>query len=110
MNTQTLSFSQMVKAPPAEVYRAFTNATALREWLCNIATVAPRAGGRLYLWWNTGYYTSGEFITAELHEKIAFTWHGRGEPAPTKVQITFTAKDGGTHVNLENKNIGTSAE
>jgi len=110
MNTQTLSFSQMVKAPPAEVYRAFTNATALREWLCNIATVAPRAGGRLYLWWNSGYYTSGEFITAEPHEKIAFTWHGRGEPAPTKVQITFTAKDGSTHVAIEHVGIGTGKE
>ena len=110
MNTQTLSFSQMVKAPPAEVYRAFTNATALREWLCNIATVAPRAGGRLYLWWNSGYYTSGEFTTAEPQEKIAFTWYGRGEPAPTKVQIIFTAKDGDTHVAIEHMDIGTSEE
>jgi uncharacterized protein YndB with AHSA1/START domain len=110
MNTQTLSFSQMVKAPPAEVYRAFTNATALREWLCNVATVAPRAGGRLYLWWNSGFYTSGEFITAEPHEKIAFTWHGRGEPAPSKVQITFTAKDGGTQVAIEHMDLGTSEE
>src|SRR4030067_889931 len=42
MNTQILSFSQMVKAPPAEVYRAFTNATALREWLCNIDTASSR--------------------------------------------------------------------
>jgi hypothetical protein len=30
MNTQTLSFSQIVKAPLSEAYRAFTNATALR--------------------------------------------------------------------------------
>ena len=110
MNTQILSFSQMVKAPPAEVYRAFTNATALREWLCNIATLAPRAGGRLYLWWNSGYYTSGEFITAEPQEKIVFTWHGRGEPGPTKVQITFAAKDGDTQVAIEHMDIGTSGE
>ena len=110
MNTQTLSFSHMVKAPPAAVYRAFTNATALREWLCQIATVVPRAGGRLYLWWNTGYYTSGEFITAEPQEKIVFTWHGRGEPGPTKVQVSFTPEDGGTQVAIQHMDIGTSEE
>lgn len=110
MNTQTLSFSQMVKASPAEVYRAFTNATALREWLCEIATVVPRAGGRLYLWWHSGYYTSGEFTAAKPQEMIAFTWQGRGEPAPSKVQVTFTAKDGGTQVAIEHMDIGSGEE
>jgi hypothetical protein len=41
---------------------------------------------------------------------IAFTWHGRGEPAPSKVQVTFTAKDGGTQVAIEHMDIGTGEE
>ena len=110
MNTQILSFSQMVKASPAEVYRAFTNATALREWLCEVATVVPRSGGRMYLWWHSGYYTSGEFTAAKPQEMIAFTWHGRGEPAPSRVQVNFTAKDGGTQVAIEHMDIGTGEE
>jgi uncharacterized protein YndB with AHSA1/START domain len=59
MSSQTLSFTQLVKTSPESVYDAFTNATQLREWLCNVATVVPRPGGRIYLWWNSGYYTSG---------------------------------------------------
>ena len=65
MSSQTLSFKQLVKTSPENAYRAFTNATDLRRWLCNVATVVPRPGGRLYMWWNSGYYTSGEFKIAE---------------------------------------------
>jgi uncharacterized protein YndB with AHSA1/START domain len=107
MSSQTLSFTKLVNAPPEEVYRAFTNATALREWLCNFATVIPRPGGRFYLWWNSGYFTSGEFTLAENGKKVAFSWHGRGEPAPTHVQVTFTPEDGGTMVNVEHEGVGT---
>jgi uncharacterized protein YndB with AHSA1/START domain len=32
------------------VYRAFTNSTALREWLCDTATVSPRLGGGFTAW------------------------------------------------------------
>ena len=31
--TKTLTFKRTLSAPAQEVYRAFTNATALREWL-----------------------------------------------------------------------------
>ena len=73
MSEQTLSFTQQVKAPAEVVYRAFTNATALREWLCDVATVSPHPGGRLYLWWTSGFYTSGSFTQAEEGKKVAFS-------------------------------------
>jgi uncharacterized protein YndB with AHSA1/START domain len=110
MNSQTLSFNQLVKAPPKEVYRYFTNASALREWLCNFATVLPRPGGRFYLWWNSGYYTSGEVVSAEENKEAAFSWQGRGEPAVTQVQVTFTPQDGGTMVTVEHGGVGTGEE
>lgn len=106
MHTQTLSFTQLVEAKPSEVYRAFTNATALREWLCDVATVIPHAGGRLYLWWNSGYYASGEFLEAESDKKLVFTWLGRGEPGSSQVQVTFSEQDGGTQVTLEHSGLG----
>jgi len=106
MHTQTLSFSQLVKAKPSEVYRSFINATALREWLCDTATVIPHAGGRLYLWWNSGYYASGEFLETESGQKLVFTWLGRGEPGSSQVQVTFSEKDGETQVTLEHSGLG----
>lgn len=107
MATRTLKFKRFVDAPLAEVYRAFTNSTALREWFCNAAQAEARKGGRLYLWWNSGYYASGEFTALTPGKKIAFTWYGRGEPAPTRVQVTLAVKGNGTSVSLAHSGIGT---
>jgi uncharacterized protein YndB with AHSA1/START domain len=110
MNQQTLSFTQKVKAPPAEVYYAFTNATALREWLSDVASAIPSPGGRLYLAWNNGYYASGEFADVRPGERLAFTWQGRNEPHQSQVQVRLTAQDGSTQVDLEHSGIGMGAE
>ncbi len=110
MSSQTLSFTQLVKTSPEYAYRAFTNATELRGWLCNVATVVPRPGGRLYLWWDSDYFTVGEFIEAEPNKKITFAWHGRGEPAATEIEVTLEPQDGGTLVTVEHAGIGRSDE
>ena len=110
MSSQTLTFTQMVKTTPESVYSAFTNATQLREWLCNVATVVPRSGGRIYLWWNSGYYTSGEFTHAESGKELTFTWHGRGEPTPTQVEVSLKPQNGGTLVTLVHTGIGSGDE
>jgi uncharacterized protein YndB with AHSA1/START domain len=107
MTSQILSFTQLVKAPLNEAYRAFTNATALREWLCDVATLLAHPGGRIYLAWNKGYYTSGEFTSVTPKERLEFTWQGRHEPGPSLVQVTFVEKDNGTLVTLEHSGIGT---
>jgi len=104
--TQTLKFKQAVKAPPAEVYRAFTNSTLLREWLCHAAQVDLRKGGRIHLWWNSGYYATGEFTALAPNKKIAFTWLGRGEPDATSVQVSIAEKRGAAVVTLTHAGIG----
>lgn len=98
--TQALNFKQAVNAPPAEVYRAFTNSTLLREWLCHAAQVDPRKRGRIHLWWNSGYYATGEFTALVPNKKIAFTWLGRGEPGATSVQVSIAEKRGASVVTL----------
>ena len=110
MSSDNLSFSQVIKTDPENAYRAFTNATQLRGWLCNVASVVPRPGGRLYLWWESGYYTSGEFTTTEPGKETSFTWFGKGEPSPTKVEISFTPQDGGTLVEVNHKGLGSGEE
>ncbi|MES0361631.1 MAG: SRPBCC domain-containing protein, partial [Anaerolineales bacterium] len=110
MSSQTLTFTQSVNNSPESLYDAFTNATQLREWLCNVATVVPRPGGRIYLWWNSGYYTSGEFTHTESGKEVSFTWHGRGEPDPTQVKVSFKAQDSSTLVSLDHSGMGTGDE
>ncbi len=105
MATRNLKFTRRVNAPAAQVYRAFTSSTALREWFCNAAQADARVGGRLYLWWSSGYYTAGEFTALTPNQRIAFTWQGRGEPGLTRVVVTLTEKPDGTRVSVRHTGV-----
>jgi uncharacterized protein YndB with AHSA1/START domain len=104
--TQSLQFKQTFQAPAAEVFRAFTRSSALREWFCDAAQADPRPGGRIYLWWYSGYYTSGEFTALTPDKKVVFTWRGKDEPAATRVTVTLAAKGATTRVTITHSEIG----
>jgi uncharacterized protein YndB with AHSA1/START domain len=104
--TQTLKFEQRVEAPAPQVYRAFTNGTALREWFCDVSTVDPKPGGRFYVYWNAGFYAAGEYTEVQSDEKVAFTFNGRGYPASTQVQVAISSRNGETLVTLEQSGVG----
>lgn len=97
---KTILLEQMVSAPLEEVFRSFTNASALREWLCDLATVSPKPGGRLYLGWHSGEYACGEFLSVIPMRALAFTWRGRDDDRSTRVKIQFTDKSGRVLVRL----------
>jgi uncharacterized protein YndB with AHSA1/START domain len=96
----TVKAEQFVKATPAQVYFAFTHAISLTEWMCDFATVAPRPGGRIYLWWHGDSYSAGEFISLEENKSIVFKWHARQDPAPSRITVTLQEKAGGTLISL----------
>jgi len=98
--TQSVTSEKIIKAPAAQVYLAFTNATLLKEWLCDVATVSPKPGGRMYLWWNGDFYSSGEYVDLVPNRSITFQWFGRGESIPTQVAVTLKKKAGGTLVTM----------
>lgn len=98
--TQTLKLTRTLAQPAHEVYRAFTRTSVVRAWMCDAAQVDARNGGRLYVYWNDGYYATGHFTTADPDKKLAFTWRGQGEPDVSRVQITLKEKDGNTTVTL----------
>jgi uncharacterized protein YndB with AHSA1/START domain len=92
-----------VGAPPKSAYRAFTNSTAMREWLCDVATVSPHPHGRLYLWWNGDFYSSGHYLELEEDRKVRFRWFSSIDPAPTEVTVSFTEKRDGTQVRMDHE-------
>jgi len=106
MTTSNLTFEQFIDAHPSQVYHAFTNATALREWMCDIATLAPRPGGRFYAAWNSGYYASGEYTDLTEDREINIQWYGRGEPGGTQVQVSITPQGDGALVRLTHAGLG----
>jgi uncharacterized protein YndB with AHSA1/START domain len=97
----TVSSEILVDAPPKAVYRAFTNATSLREWLCDVATVEPHAGGRVYLWWRGDFYSSGHYLELDEGKRIKFRWYSSIDPAPTVATVSVTEEDGGTLVRID---------
>ena len=91
---------QYINATPEQVFFAFTHAISLTEWMCDFATVSPRPGGRMYLWWHGDFYSAGEYISLEENRSIVFKWHARQDPAPSQISVTLREKEKRTLVNL----------
>jgi uncharacterized protein YndB with AHSA1/START domain len=104
--SHTLKFTRTINAPPLEVSRLFTHATALRDWLCNAAQCEARAGGRLYLWWDDGYAVTGTFTKFEPGVRLTFAWSSPLDPGPTQVSVTFRAKGDATQVTVTHGGFG----
>ncbi len=102
----TIKIEKFIQASPSEVYLYFTNSTALRDWICDVATTDPRPGGHLYLCWSDDYYTSGEYLQLERDKSVSFSWFGKGEPHKTRVDVTLKKKKGGTMVKLAHREVG----
>lgn len=98
--TQSVVSQIFIKASPSEVYLAFTRALRLEQWLCDFATVHPRHGGRMYLWWIGDFYSAGEYILLEENKVVKFKWHARFDPAPSEVSVSLVEEKDGTRVNL----------
>jgi uncharacterized protein YndB with AHSA1/START domain len=90
-----------IQAPVEFAYRAFTNSTSLREWLCNIATVDPHPQGRIYLAWRRDFFSSGHYHELEENKKVVFQWYSNTDPGPSQVVVTVKEKDGGAHLKLD---------
>jgi uncharacterized protein YndB with AHSA1/START domain len=96
----------VIKAKPDEVYHYFTNSTALKDWMCQVATIDPRPGGHLFIGWPGEYYTVGEYLQLEPDKSVSFTWFGRGEPHSTRVDVSLRKIRGGTRVRLTHRGLG----
>jgi uncharacterized protein YndB with AHSA1/START domain len=110
MGSQILEFKQTVAASPAQVYRAFTRATPLREWLCDVALADAHPGGRIYLGWNAGYNASGEYTILDPGNRIAFTWRGTADPAASWVEVLLAVFGDRTEIALRHHDLGEGAD
>ncbi|MCA9919899.1 MAG: SRPBCC domain-containing protein [Anaerolineales bacterium] len=108
--TTALRFDQTIAAEPTAVYHALTNGAALREWLCTNSQVATRVGGRIYLWWQQGYWATGEFLALVPAQKVAYSWQGRLETAVSQVTFTLEPSEGGTRLNLVHADLPAGDE
>lgn len=98
--TISVTSEQVVKASPKIIYEAFTRSMLLHEWLCDFATVNPRPGGRMYLWWNGNFYSAGEYLELEENKSVKFTWQARFDPAASEITVSILPMEAGTLVRL----------
>ena len=102
---ETFVFKRTINAPPAEVFLAVTDATALREWFSDVAQIEPRNGGRVYFAWHQGYYAAGEVTKVNPGKKLAFTWTGRGESDTTQVEIAIASKKNASTIRVQHAGV-----
>lgn len=107
MSTKALNFTCTIKTTAADVYYAFTNSTALQQWVCDISRSTNGVNGPYLLTWNSGYYAVWSFIELQENEKIVFTWQGKDDPGITQVMVTLAEKGENTEITLEHSGIGT---
>src|SRR5262245_35260947 len=103
---EALTFQCTVPATPAAVFRAWTNAGALRDWLSDAAEADPRPGGRIYLWWNDGTYAAGTYTELRPDEGLTFTWQGPGAPQGSEVRVEIHPADAGSAVAVMHEGAG----
>lgn len=106
-DSPVLRYELKIQVPARQVYQAFTNSTWLREWFCEIATVNPKPGGHLFMAWNNGFFAAGSYTELVPDQLVAFTWQGRGEPAPTWIKVAISPQNGASRVIIEHGGIGS---
>lgn len=105
----SLNFDRHIPAPAGEVFRAFTHAVALRDWLCNAASVEARKGGHIFLRWEDGYHAAGAYTVFDPPNYLEFTWDGFLEPGLMEVHVTLTPQEGGVKLLLEHQGLDEGA-
>lgn len=107
-----LKFEKTINASADLIYRAFTSASALREWLCDVSITNPSEGGWIYLAWYRGYSAHGHFTKLVPNQAVSFSWIGEGEPDWSRVDISINPIDGQNtySVVVEHSGIGKEPE
>ena len=103
----SLRLTRFFPAAPREVWRAWTEPQALKQWFgpdageVSIAQADVRIGGRFHIVFSTldgeEHDVSGSYRIVEPPEKLSFTWAWKSTPErESLVTLTFRAAAGGT--------------
>ena len=111
--TYSLKLERMIDATPEEVFDAFTDASAQREWYLDQPGWKVEAGGELRVGgrWEVAFGPAGEtpyretnlFSEVSRPSRLAYAsrFHmADGATFDTKITVTFEAKDGKTLLTL----------
>jgi uncharacterized protein YndB with AHSA1/START domain len=108
-------------APPAEVYRYWTEPDRYQRWMGRMVRLDPRPGGEYFVEMNDGFAAVGTFVALDPDRRVEFSWGwapGAGRavlsgaqpddllpPGSSRVLVTLDPTDGGTTLRLEHRNL-----
>ena len=117
VRTEPIVHERQLAASPETVFAFFTDPEKLSRWLVAEATLDPRPGG-VCLQTHIGedgerYRMRGEFVEVSFPRRVVFTWGFENEnmhtrPGESTVDVTLEARDGGTWLRLEHRDLPQS--
>ena len=82
----SFSLERIIEAHPSELFEAFTEARALKEWLCDEAVARAHAGGALCLWWRDETFACGRFH--EVNPDVRIVLSLQRDPGCERIRMT----------------------
>jgi uncharacterized protein YndB with AHSA1/START domain len=114
----TIRMHRVIKAPPARVYKAFTDADALAKWLppdgftCHVAHLEAKVGGKFRMYFTsfaTGHSHAfgGEYLELEPGKRLRYTdrFDDPNLPGEIVVTVELAAVSCGTELNVTQENV-----
>ena len=95
-----ISLERIIDARPSELFEAFTEARALKEWLCDEAIARAVPGGALCLWWRAETFACGRFLEIDPHARIVLSLREDGACGPMLHTISLEPLEHGTRLRL----------
>ncbi len=114
---ESVAVVRTVKAPPQQVFAAWTDAAQLQRWLAPIAQADGRVGGHFRLEVQTAdgaHVVAGEYRELIPARRLVMTWVYEGPmvpagKAPTKVTVDFRPRGPNTEVHVHHEGLKNPA-
>lgn len=108
--TEPLRHSVRIAAPPAVVFRYFTDPARMVEWMGIAALLDPRPGGAFRVEANGRDVVVGEYVEVDPPRRVVFTWGFENDqrildPGSTRVEVTLEPDGDGTLLELLHHDI-----
>ena len=103
---KSIKIERVIGVPQEQVYRAFTNSQALREWWCVNAMVHAQEGGLFHASLSNGNFFSGHYTELVAGKKVAFRVRSESDTDRSKVTVTLASRNGNTQVTLVDESDG----
>ena len=114
----TVTLHRVVKAPPARVYKAFTDAAAMSKWIsprgftCTVHSMDAKVGGSFRMSFanfdnGQGNSFGGTFLEMKPNEKLRYSDRFDDPNLPGEMVVTVLIKENlcGSDLNITQENI-----